>query len=152
MILSELPPLGPPVSQINRFRWSSKGAMMAGRGGVKNTSEAAYINTCIVSAKICSFVYAISLCTRLIMIISICATRYGSVLLHFFFFKWMRDSWVLFWWWKDMKQWTRLWHPAQTSPSPECLRLHFGTLCWCRALFEGIVEIANAACTPLEAQ
>lgn len=55
----------------------------------------------------------------------------------------------LFWWWKDMKQWTRLWHPAQTSPSTECLRLHFGTLCWYQALFEGIVEIANAACTPL---
>lgn len=34
-------------------------------------------------------------------------------------------------------------------PSTECLRLHFGTLCWYQALFEGIVEIANAACTPL---
>lgn len=33
--------------------------------------------------------------------------------------------------------------------STECLRLHFGTLCWYQALFEGIVEIANAACTPL---
>lgn len=55
----------------------------------------------------------------------------------------------LFWWLKDMKQKTRLWHPAHTSPLTECLRLHFGTLCWYYALFEGIVEITNAVCTPL---
>lgn len=37
-------------------------------------------------------------------------------------------------------------------PLAECLRLHSGTLCWYQALFEGIVEIANAACTPQRAR
>lgn len=55
----------------------------------------------------------------------------------------------LFWRLKDVQQKTRLRHFAHTSPSTQCLRLHFRRLCWYPALFEGIVEIANVACTPL---
>lgn len=80
-----------------------------------------------------------------IMLISLSAPWNGRMSL----FK--TNLWLLglFWWLKDMKQKTRLWHPAHTSPSTDCLRLHFGTLCWYYALFEGIVEITNAVCTPL---
>lgn len=55
----------------------------------------------------------------------------------------------LFWRLKDVRQKTRLWHLPHTSLLTQCLRLHFRTLCWYPALFEGIVRIANAACTPL---
>lgn len=97
------------------------------------------------SGVMCSFSYTISFYIGLIMLISMPAPRNGSTSL----FKRDLQLLGLFWWWKDTRQWTRLRHPVQTSPSTECLRLHFGTLCWCQALFEGIVEIANAACTPL---
>lgn len=68
-----------------------------GGGAVKNTSEAPYMNTCIVcvmhSGEICSFTYAISFYIRSIVIISMSAPRNGSMSLCF---KWIYGSWVYF--------------------------------------------------------
>lgn len=77
MILSELSPLGPCVSQINRFRWSLKGVGTGGWGGqLKHFHD---INTCMVSVMhsgdIHSFIYAISFYIGLIMLISMSAPR-----------------------------------------------------------------------------
>lgn len=96
------------------------------------------------SGDIHSFIYAVSFYIGLIMLISMSAPRNGSMSL---LFKWIYGSWVYF-------DGERTWNNGQgygiaDFPLAECLRLHFGALCWYQALFEGIVETANAACTPL---
>lgn len=124
--------------------------MWEGGGAVKNTSEAPDMNTCIVcvmhSGDIHSFIYAISFYIGLIMLISVSAPWNGSMSL-FFFNGFTAPGFILMV--KGHETMDKVMAPCTDFPSAECLRLHFGTLCWYRALFEGIVEIANAACTPL---
>lgn len=136
------------------------GAWRGGRGAggrgwaVKTLLRPPIWTHCIVSAwhsgDIHSFIYAISFYIGLIMLMSTAATRNGCMWFSFFFFNGSTaPGFILMV--KGHETMDKVTAPRD-FPSAECLRLHFGTLCWYRALFEGIVEIANATCKPSAAQ
>lgn len=109
-----------------------------GVGGSRNTFEAPDMNRRIIpvmhSGDVRSFIYVISFYIGLIMLIFISALRNDSM--PPFFNGFTAPGFILMV--KGHETMDKVMAPQTltgTLPSPECLRLHFGTLCWWRALF-----------------